>query len=112
MQHSHPQMNLYRWVIFFSWGGRIFCNVESLMMILLSSHLAYFITPSSKGHTVQDEQLTVSKGVERGTYRWVLNRRFHIVATILIYHKKLHLLTSLRNNRIKEVSRRRGLDKK
>ena len=36
----------------FSWGGRIFCNVESLMVILLSLSLAYFSPSSSGGLTM------------------------------------------------------------
>ena len=42
IQHSHPQITLYWEVILLSWDERIFCNVESLMIILLSSSIAYF----------------------------------------------------------------------
>ena len=41
-----PTHNLYQEVIFLSWGGRIFFNVESLMVILLSLSVASFGTPS------------------------------------------------------------------
>ena len=47
MQHSLPHMNVYRDGFFLSWGGRILSKVESVMVILLSVSLAYFVLPSS-----------------------------------------------------------------
>ena len=49
MQHSHPHITLYPEVIILSWGGRIFHNVESLIIILLSWSLASFSPPFSGG---------------------------------------------------------------
>ena len=47
--HSQPHIPFYWWVVFISWGGRILCKVESLIMILFSAYIDYFITPSSGG---------------------------------------------------------------
>ena len=47
MQHSQTHMTFYREVIFLSWGGRIFCKVESLMMILFLKSFPFFSSPSS-----------------------------------------------------------------
>ena len=52
MQHSHQHMTLYQEVIFLTWGGRIFRNVESLMIILLYLSLESFSSPSSGGITM------------------------------------------------------------
>ena len=62
------------------------------------------------GLTGNDELLTLTKFSERGTYRQLCNRHFHIVSTIWKYSKKLQLISSLRKTRIMEVSRRRGWD--
>ena len=47
MQHSQPHMTLYRKILFMCWGGRIFCKVESLIMILFLTSLASLSPPSS-----------------------------------------------------------------
>ena len=52
MQYSHPHMTFYRELICFGWGGRIFRNVESLMIIFLSLYLFLFIPTSSGGLTI------------------------------------------------------------
>ena len=49
MQHSHPHINLYQEVIFFSWVVMIFYKVESLMMILLCLSFSYFSQPYHGG---------------------------------------------------------------
>ena len=49
MQHSKPHMNFYIEVVFLILVHIILCNVESLMMILLSASLAKFILPTSSG---------------------------------------------------------------
>ena len=49
MQHLYPHMTLYGVVIFFSWDGMMFCNVESRMIIFLSLSLDSFIPPSYVG---------------------------------------------------------------
>ena len=52
IQHSHPHINCYWEVMFLSWDDRIFCKVDSLMIILLSSSLASFSPHSSGGITL------------------------------------------------------------
>ena len=52
MQQSQPYITLYQAAIFFSWGDKMLCNFESLIMILLSAYLAYLSTPSSGGLTM------------------------------------------------------------
>ena len=53
-----------------------------------------------------DEPLTFPKGIDIGTYSWLYNRRFHIVATRWKDYKTLQFISSLRKTVITEVSRR------
>ena len=52
MQRSHPHIILYQEVIFLIWDGRIFSNVELLMIILLSLYLDSFSPHSPGGLTM------------------------------------------------------------
>ena len=47
--HTHTWLCIDR--LYFIWGGKILRKVESLMIILLYSSLAYFSRPSSRGLT-------------------------------------------------------------
>ena len=49
MQHSQTHITLYQEVIFFSWGGKMLRNVESLIMVILSAHIASSITTTYVG---------------------------------------------------------------
>ena len=47
IQHSQPHMTLYQEFIFLTWGGNIFLNIVSLIMISPDFFIAYWIPPSS-----------------------------------------------------------------
>ena len=62
------------------------------------------------GFTVNNQRLKPPKGSERGTYRHLYNMRFNIVSIIWKVSRTLHIIRSLINTRITEVSSRRGRD--
>ena len=101
IQHSHPHINLYREVIFFSWGGRILRKVESLMMILFYSPLTYFSLTSAGLPTM----LLCSSDTE------TCNKNFGFFGVAIkkdiktiIFNWRLHNLRMIYNSMVKGLS--------
>ena len=62
------------------------------------------------GFPGDDERLTLIKGADRGTYRWIYNRLLNFVAKVWKESKTLQFIISLRKNRIFKVYRKRCWD--